>query len=261
MKNLILIKLGGSVITDKSRPFCARPATIHRLAKEARSAQKALKNADFIIGHGSGSFAHTLAAKYQTQAGNINKNSLQGFCLTSQAAVDINRIVLREFLKEGIPAVSFSPMSGIYEEVIFLTPILKCLKLGLTPLLYGDVVFGGKKDFGIDSCERVLDILAGKLSRKYSNTRIIQVGDTDGVYDSEGKTILEITSKSFNKIKRWITGAKDADVTGGMLHKVTEGLNLARKYRIATIVTNGNKKGNLLKAILGEKVLSTRITS
>src|SRR3989344_5770468 len=110
MKNLILIKLGGSVITDKSKPFTARETVIRHLAKTVR-AEYIDKNTDLIIGHGAGSFAHVPAAKYQTQKGLINKNSIWGFCQTADAAVQINRIVIREFLKLKIPVASFAPLS------------------------------------------------------------------------------------------------------------------------------------------------------
>jgi isopentenyl phosphate kinase len=261
MKNLILIKLGGSVVTDKAKPFCARPAVIKRLALEIKKAKNLLKNTNLIVGHGSGSFGHTIAAKYRTQKGIINKNSLRGFCLTSETAVDINRIVLKEFLKAGLPVVSFSPMSFVYPNNIFLRPIKKSLDLGFVPLIYGDVVFDTVKGFTIYSCEKTLDILAEKLSKKYQKTRVVQCGDTDGVYGLNGQTISNITPKNFKLVKKWITGSKSTDVTGGMIHKVGESLNLAKKLNIKTSIINGNKKGTLLKAILGKKVISTVIGS
>lgn len=62
MKKLLLIKLGGSLITDKSRDYTARPQIISRLAREIKFARKTF-DSDIIIAHGSGSFAHTPAAK------------------------------------------------------------------------------------------------------------------------------------------------------------------------------------------------------
>jgi isopentenyl phosphate kinase len=46
-----------------------------------------------------------------------------------------------------------------------------------------------------------------------------------------------------------------------MLHKVEESLTLAKKFGIKTTIINGNTKGNLRKAILGKKTLSTKIES
>jgi len=36
MKELTLIKLGGSLITDKGKPYTAEPQVIRRLAKEIK---------------------------------------------------------------------------------------------------------------------------------------------------------------------------------------------------------------------------------
>lgn len=259
MKKLILIKLGGSVITDKAKPFTARPMVIKRLALEIRKAKNLLKETNLIIGHGSGSFGHTIAAKYQTQEGIINSNSIKGFCLTSETAVEINRIVLKEFLQAGLNVVSFSPMSFVYGNKIFLEPISQALNLKFIPVIYGDVVFDIVKGFTIYSCERILDILARKLSENYSNVRIIQAGDTDGVYDRDGRTIAGITPRNFQKVKKWIGGSSLTDVTGGMIHKVKEALLLGKEYNLTTLVINGNKKGNLLSAITGSEVVGTKI--
>lgn len=259
MRKLVLIKLGGSVITDKSRPFTAKKSVIKRLALEIKRAKNSLGNTDLIIGHGSGSFGHTIAAKYQTQKGIINCNSIKGFCLTSETAVDINRIVLKEFLQTGLNVVSFSPMSFVYSKNIFLNPIKQSINLEFIPLIYGDVVFDIDRGFTIYSCERILDILARKLSRNYKSVRIIQAGDTDGVYDKNGRTIAGITPRNFQKVKKWIGGSGLTDVTGGMIHKVKEALLLGKEYNLTTLVINGNKKGNLLSAITGSEVVGTKI--
>jgi len=84
VKKLILIKLGGSVITDKSAKFKAKPEVISRLAKEIESGRQSLREDHlFLIGHGQGSFAHIPAVKYQTQKGLINEGSVKSFCETS----------------------------------------------------------------------------------------------------------------------------------------------------------------------------------
>ena len=263
MKKLILIKLGGSVITDKTKPFTAKPKIIKRLALEIKGAKKLLPDTDLILGHGSGSFGHTLSSKYQTQLGLINKNSTKGLCQVSNVAVDINRIVLKEFLGVGMNVFSFSPVSFIYSssdklEDVFIKPIKRALELNLVPIVYGDVIFDFKKGFTIYSGEKTLDILAKKLSKNYSKVKVIQCGDTDGVYDERGKTIAEITSKNFPRIKKALGGSKSTDVTGGMAHKVLESLVLAKKD-ITSIIINGETKNELLNTLLGKKHHGTEV--
>lgn len=245
MKNLVLVKLGGSVITDKTKPFTARVDVINRLAKKIIKYKN--KNTDLIIGHGSGSFAHTPASKYQTQKGIVDKNSVWGFCLTADAAIEINRIVIKEFLKLDIPVVSFAPLSFIYHQKVIVDHIKNAMGVGLTPVIYGDVIMNNKQGFEIYSGEKTLDILANKLSKSYKKITIIYYTDTSGVYDDKGKTIPLITPKNFTDIKKFLTGSKNVDVTGGMVHKVEESLTFVKKLNAEVYIMNGLREGKVTK--------------
>lgn len=79
------------------------------------------------------------------------------------------------------------------------------------------------------------------------------------MYDEKGQTITKITPKSFVKVKKFIHGSREVDITGGMLQKVQESLDLARQSKITTVILNGNKKDLLYTAILGRKVIATII--
>src|SRR3989339_1633295 len=238
MKNLYLIKLGGSVITDKTKPFTAREKIISRLGKEIKR-KYINKNTDLIIGHGAGSFAHVPAAKYQTQKGIINKNSTWGFCLTADAAIEINRIVVKELLELKMKVASFAPMSFIYEGRIITEHIQKALDIAITPVIYGDVIMDRVKGFHINSGEATLDLLAKKLAKYYKKITVIYFSDTNGVYDSQGRTIEKITPKNFKEVQKYITGSKNTDVTGGMILKVKESLNLVKKLNAEVYIMNG----------------------
>lgn len=244
MKDLILVKLGGSVITDKSKSYTARIFEIKKLAKKIKNFKN--KNTDLIIGHGAGSFAHVPAAKYQIQKGLINKDSVWGLSLTADAAIQINRIVISEFLKLKIPVISFAPLSFNYGKNILIKHIEKALKIGNIPVIYGDVIMNEKQGFEIYSGEKTLDILASKLSKKYKKIKIIYYTDTNGVYDDKGNTIPLITPNNFKGIKKYLQGSSNTDVTGGMIHKVEESLKLVQKLDAEVYIMNGfdmNKRG------------------
>ncbi len=249
MKDLVLVKLGGSVITDKSKPFTARIEIIQKLAKKIKKFKN--KNTDLIIGHGSGSFAHVPAAKYQTQKGMINKNSLWGLSLTADAAIQINRIVVSEFLKLKIPVISFAPLSFIYETKIITEHIKNALDIGITPVIYGDVVMNKKQGFKIYSGEKTLDILAVKLSKLYKKIKIIYYTDTNGVYDDKNKTIPIVTPRNIKDIKKYLTGSNKTDVTGGMMHKVEESLKLVKNLDAEVYIMNGLSRGKVTKVCKG----------
>ena len=265
MKELILIKLGGSLSTDKSKALTPRMDVIKRLGNEIRDAQKGTK-AKIVLAHGQGSYAHIPAAKYKTQLGNINKDSVKGFSIVADMATWPNRILVKEFIEQGIPAVSFSPLSFVFSdnqklESMFTKQIEKALEIGIMPVIYGDVIMDSKMGFCIYSGEKTLDLLAYKLSKSYKIEKIIMAGDTDGVYDEKGKTITKITPSSFESIKSALGGSNSTDVTGGMLHKVEESLKLIKKLDTQVCILSGLSRGNLKKAILGRDVKGTLITN
>lgn len=241
MKNLILIKLGGSVITDKSKPFTSRTANIDRLIREIKK-NYISKNNDLIIAHGAGSFGHVPASKYQTAKGNFGKDSVLGLCLTADAAIKLNRIVIERFLKQKLNVISFAPLSFTYNSKININNIKKALQIGAIAVTYGDVIMDDKQGFHINSGEMTLDNIATALYKNYKKVTVVYYTDTDGVYDGNKKTIPLITPKNFKDIKKFLVGSSNTDVTGGMIHKVEESLKIASKLGAEIIVTNGLKK-------------------
>jgi len=263
MKDLIFIKLGGSVITDKSGEYVARKGNIARLAGEIKSALEKT-NTKIVIGHGAGSFAHIPASIYKTKEGLINDKSLFGMSVTEEAARWLNGIVIKEFISQKLPVFPFSPASFLISDAkvyskSYLDPIKKALQIGVIPVVYGDVILDRQIGCTIFSTEKIFSILSKDLRKDYK-IRIIYVTDVDGVYDKNGRTISVISDKNINRLKSGIAGARGVDVTGGMLHKVEESLALAGETGIKTLIVNGTKMNRLKKAILDVKFEGTLIS-
>ncbi len=64
-----LIKLGGSLITDKQVESSFRVDAMQRLSAEIVAAKQVTPNLKLIIGHGSGSFGHFAAKRHGTMQG------------------------------------------------------------------------------------------------------------------------------------------------------------------------------------------------
>ncbi len=257
LKNqLILIKLGGSIITDKDKPYTAKLEVIRRLARELKKSKK-----PFILAHGSGSFGHTSATKYGGKKGYKNK---AGIAKVARDAMEINRIVMDILVKEGVPAVSFRPMSMILTnegkiENSFFEAIEVAFNQGLIPVVYGDVIWDKKWKSTIYSGETILNRIGIYMKNKGFNIdKIIQVGETNGVYDNKKKTIPVITSKTWDSFKGFVVGLRVKDVTGGMKHKIEDALGMA-DLGIKTLIINGTIKNELSNALLGKKVEGTLI--
>ncbi len=85
---LVLVKLGGSLITDKDKPYTARREVITQLVEQVSLIKHENPNLKLIIGNGAGSFAHQSANKYNTINGFSCDEEKLGFCLVHQDALD-----------------------------------------------------------------------------------------------------------------------------------------------------------------------------
>ena len=258
--NLILLKIGGSVITDKKIPYKVKRKTIERLAREIKEAQ-IKKKFDLIIGSGGGSFPHTSAKIYKTAEGCKKEKDFFGLCVVQNDAAKLNRILTDIFLKEGLKVFSIQP-SAIFltkKDKIFnfyLKIIEKLLEKKIIPILYGDAVLDLDKGCTIVSTERILSFLA----RKFRAKKIIFGTKERGVYikgNGKKKFLKEINRKNWKKIKKEISYSEDIDVTGGMLHKVEEAIKLSKlgfEIEIISEAISGNLKESLLGREVGTKI-------
>jgi len=250
-KKLVFLKLGGALIT-KPKPYTLNLKKIREIAKEIHKLRQKM-GFKLLIGNGAGSFAHISAKKYKTSEGIINKESLRGQSIVEDNASRLNRILVRELIRAGENTISVQASAATVAkngEIIFfyLEPIKNYLKYDLVPVVYGDVVSDLKNGCSILSTEKIFNYLTKKLKPE----KIILMSDVEGVYDSKGKIIPKIDKKNFSKIKKFLKGAEKIDVTGGMLQKVKEAIEMAKSGIEVNII--GGNRGNLEKCLRGKKV-------
>lgn len=265
MKQITLLKLGGSLITDKTKPFTAKMDIIRDLAVQIKKALDTNPHLHLIIGNGAGSFAHYPAVQYNIKNGITREEQKLGFCEVQDAASRLNRIIVHELIKAKVRACSLNPSSMLVAQNgeiknFFLDPIFGFLNLNIIPVLYGDIVFDEKRGAKIYSTEQLLSYIAQQLQKKgYSIERIVHNGITKGVLDGKNNPIPKITQQNFKIIKKHLNSTRGFDVTGGMSHKVEESLKLADKGIKSLIINGASQKELLTKALLGEKVFGTVI--
>ena len=225
--SLIFLKLGGSLITDKTGVEAARPAVLARLAGEIQQARQANPGLRLLLGHGSGSFGHVAGAKYGTRQGVHTPQGWRGFAEVSAAALRLNRLVTEALLAAGIPAVSLPPRASVMCADGRITsmatpPIQAALAAGLLPVIHGDVAFDTMRGGTIVSTEELLAALAPKLRPAW----LLLAGETEGVLDLAGEVIPRITPESLPQVEAALGGSRGTDVTGGMAAKVRDMLAL-----------------------------------
>ena len=224
----IFLKLGGSLITDKTQFEMIRADVLARVAHEIAAARQANPDLKILLGHGSGSFGHTHASQHGTRQGVQSAEQWAGFTAVSDSALRLNRIVVKALLTAGIPAISISPSASAIVSDGEITSmatesLTAALSAGLVPVIHGDVAFDQVRGGTILSTEEVMGYLVPILQPQ----AILLAGETAGVYDAEGEVIPRITPLNFDEIKGALGGSRGADVTGGMAAKVQDVLDLA----------------------------------
>jgi len=259
-KGPIIIKLGGSVITDKRREFFAKVDMIERISREIAKIKSSL-----ILIHGAGSFGHPIVKKFGLHLGYRNKRQLQALSETKSRLMDLDKILIGLLRKHGVPVVPFMPSSFMFASrgrIIRadLQPLNTFLKLGAMPLLCGDVVPDRETGFSVISGDQLAIYLARKM-----NARLVIFGcDVDGVYSADPKkspnaTLIEVvTPSTFKNLLQTATEPTSPDVTGGMLGKIRESLRLVEKG-IDVVIMNFTKPKDLVKLMEGRKVSCTRL--
>jgi isopentenyl phosphate kinase len=248
----IFLKLGGSLLTDKRDAFSLRKGTLARVAHEISSAYRTKPDLSLLVGHGSGSFGHVVAAKYGTRAGVREPDEWYGFAAVSQAAARLNAHVRDAFLEAGLPAVSLQPSASaqcLDGELIWLATkqLQWALEKRLVPIIYGDVGFDVLRGGTILSTEQLLGFLVGSLSPNW----LILAGDTAGVLDPNGEPFRQITRHNFAVIAPALGGSSGTDVTGGMGAKVRSMLDVVEQYPALRIrIVDGRQPGLLERLLL-----------
>ncbi len=255
---LIVIKLGGSVITYKnSRTPKPRIKVIKRLTNEILSLHK--NKYQILLVHGGGSYGHNLAKKYKLTSGLINRNSIIGLAKTLQSMSKLNSIIMAILEQAGLPAVSFSPHSFMTQTngklLGFETSVIeKILESGYIPVLYGDGVIDETLGCSIVSGDSIATFLAKKLGAE----KLIFLSDVDGIFDDNpfknkaAKLIKHINDKNFDQVLMSIKQNNNNDITGEMQGKILSiKENLHGKQ---VLIVNGFVEGNLSKGVRGQTV-------
>ena len=246
---MILIKLGGSIITNKEKPLSSRRKTINNIMKQI----KKIKEPKIIV-HGGGSYGHYWSVKYDMHT-KPAKNDMRGVAIVKNSMVELNKIILDIAVKNRINAYCLPPtdfMNGnkpIKNKILTINDISKS---ELTPVTFGDALWFGQKKSYILSGDVIMTTIAKILKPRLS----IFVLNVDGVYSNiKSKKLIYDFKKDRPKISR-----NSMDVTGGMTRKITEASKMA-KAGMKVFFVNGNKPKRISAAVTGKKFEGTMFRS
>ena len=244
----IVLKIGGSAITDKSKPFSLRRDVLIGIARDVAKYVETT-NGGLVIIHGGGSFGHPLAFKHKRRG---TLHTVGAFMEVGEAMKKLNSIVVEELRRVGVDAYGFQTSSHFIlknGEVYsyWLDPIVDALDLGVVPVLYGDIVVDLSEKFNVLSGDTIASILLRELNCE----RGCFATSVDGVYGEDSRVIplLELRRSSPHEPVHF-RKAEEVDVTGGMGRKLSE---LTRYCRPGTeiVIFNGRIPGNTYRALSG----------
>jgi len=242
---MLLIKLGGSIITNKKKPLSAKRKTIDNIVASFRKI-----NEDFVVVHGGGSYGHYWSVKYDMHT-KPKKYDLKGVSIVKNSMIELNTIILDSFLKNKLNPYCLPPTDFVMGNKPINKKILEIKKIansGFIPITYGDALWYGNKKSYILSGDKIMSLLARVLRPRLS----IFILNEDGLYsDIKTKKLIYDFKDEKIFIKKTLM-----DVTGGMTRKVAEA-SIISKMGLKVFFVNGNKPERIVNAINRKKFEGT----
>ncbi len=254
---MILVKLGGSVITDKGKYRTFDRDITGRLASEiAASGQKV------ILVHGAGSFGHLLAKEHRLHLGITDTSQLMGAAKVMADVRELDLQVCRCMIDGGSKVIPLPPaccamMNDGKLESLDLEAFRRYLDLGMVPLTFGDVVWDRGRGLGICSGDQLMMSLA----REFRPSKVIFVTDVDGVFTADPN--IDPHAKLVERVDRTVLDAlprteRNVDVTGSIYAKIKYMMDMADLTE-ECMVLNGKVPGRLEAALRGRKVTASKV--
>jgi isopentenyl phosphate kinase len=244
---ITLVKIGGSVVTDKQRPFIFQDAYAQCVAADIR-----LSRTVPVLVHGTGSWAKPIG-RHCRRDGAVFRDET-GFQMTSGRVRRLQEAVTAALRDEGVVCCPlqtnaiFHRARGVL-DLYDTGPLRRLLDAGVSPLLCGDVLVEGPGTFRVVSS----DAIAVAVARRMRVRDCVLATDVDGVWDSDGQLLREVTTPNL------AVGDSDRrDVTGGMSAKIVAALEIAASGARTTIV-NGRVRGRVRDALARRNVTGTRV--
>jgi len=257
---LIVIKLGGAAITDKSRPSVINRKTI------AATARVLAKHSGYILVHGAGSFGHIPVKKYKLNGPIRSRQQLIGYAKTKASLLELECETVRILAENHVPVAPVAASSCLIADRGRIVSqnfdiVANMLELGLVPYIGGDLV----QDRSQGACVVSGDQIAVNLASAFQAQTIIFGTDIDGMFTADPKLDRKarlIPTLNAAELEEWTKKAGPAnapDVSGGMRGKLNEILP-AVKAGIKVTIINLNNPQRLARAIAGKPVRGTTIS-
>ena len=226
-KEIIIVKLGGSIVTVKhgKRPAIRR-AHIEKIASLLAKKYDSKKHSLILI-HGAGSFGH-LHAHAHALAEGTKDHPEKLFRATENQALDekLNSELATLFVEAGLPVTGMPTRTLALNNrgkiaSLATETINAAVKAGTIPLLHGDMVFDSS--WGLSVCSG--DILVARLAKFFSAKKVFFASDVKGIFSKDPHYFKDAELIKSASLKEIMNGSirlgksHSIDVTGGLSKK------------------------------------------
>ncbi|MEA3191029.1 MAG: isopentenyl phosphate kinase [Thermoplasmata archaeon] len=255
MSRPVLLKLGGSLVTQKAKPGTFQRGVAGRLLQETAKA-----GIPVVLLHGAGSFGHPAVARSGLGNGPLDAHRREAASEVLAGLAQLEGHMLTAAHGAGLRPVPVPLHISVQDtgEALDGLPIEEVRALlddGMTPVLHGTLVRHARTGWCVLGADRILAELAAHLDPRLC----LWATDVDGAYDGDPKA--HPTAKLLPKVSpatmpegRQGTGA---DVTGRMHGKLEHAFAAAQFA--PTLIVNGMVRGRVLDALRGKAVVGTRV--
>lgn len=258
MATCSILKLGGSIITEKHRGrSVVREELVHHIARELARVWRAHPERRLVLLYGGGSFGHPLARRYRLVNAPLTRRTLIGFGHTTTSMRELGNRLAGIFLAAGLPVIplqtsTFADQRNGRLHFASLTIFKTILSHRGIPLLGGDIVIADRKRTVISSA----DALAVALATHFRDTELLFATDVDGVYKRfppprSARPIAHISRAELGAFTRQPTPIAERDVTGGMIGKLKA---LSKLRNTEVVIFNGTTPKNFRATLNGEHI-------
>ncbi len=260
-RNLIIIKIGGSVITDKTKDIPTPNIKIIKDIGQQLSQLYKLGSYQLLLIHGAGSYGHPLVKQFNLNEGIKTEKQFSAVSQVQSLMIQLNNLMLNYF---DFPCTVFPPHSFIYQDnkelSSFNTELIeKALSQNIVPVLFGDMIYDISLGYSVVSGDTLTSYLAQKIYPK----KVIFLSDVNGIYDrnpkiySEAKLITEINSSNLKSVLTKLSTNKSNDTTGEMRGKLLS----IQKYLpgIEVLIINGGYQLDIRAAVSDSYLFGTKI--
>ncbi len=260
------MKLGGSLLTDKTQPYSLRVDVLRAVSAEIKACMDQSLVQKLVIVHGVGSYGHPPVIQYKLHKGFIDPSQLLPLSRTQSKVNELRAAITSSLQDEGIPVNLFHTSSIASAKKgritsMDLNAVKGFLDIGMVPVLGGDMVHDDEMGFSVGSGDQIAAILAKELEA----TDLVFATDVAGVYDSDPKTVSNarlIPDLSLSRLDELTsTGRGKGDVSGAMKGKLTALTTLEHELRGGLNITimSMMERGNLIALLGGAPVEATTI--